>query len=72
LKSLKKVELDISHDSRDFTIVFTFGENEYFTNTELRKKFVMPKGDDEEDFPIKTIGTAIVWKDKKNITKKTI
>lgn len=39
LKHLTKVEVRYVENSDDFTLVFTFRENEYFTNTELTKKF---------------------------------
>jgi len=43
-----------------------FNENEHFSNTELKKIFIMK--DDEE--PLKGEGTEIEWKEGKNITKK--
>jgi nucleosome assembly protein 1-like 1 len=73
--------------SDDFTLKFTFRENEFFTNTELTKTFhfkapAQPGHDhdhhhhghaeEEEDFPIKTVGTEIQWKEGKNITKKVV
>lgn len=43
-----------------------FEQNEHFTNTELKKVFIMK---DEEE-PIKGEGTEIKWNTGKNITKK--
>ena len=74
----------MSTDSDNFTLKFTFKENEHFTNTELTKTFHFkePKAneghahhhhdEEDEDFPFKTVGTDINWKEGKNITKKTI
>lgn len=82
---LERVQVEYTPDSDDFTIKFTFRENEYFTNTELTKKFffkVSQQGhehdhhhhnqEDDEDFPYKTVGTEIQWKEGKNITKKVV
>jgi len=58
-------------DSENYSLVFTFSENDYFTNTELRKRFIFPKGE-EADRPEKTEGTEINWKSGKNVTVKKI
>ena len=58
---LKKVE------GEDFELIFTFSENEFFTNTTLTKKFFIK---DEE--PVKSEGTEIDWKEGKNLTKKIV
>lgn len=71
----------------NFTLKFTFKQNEHFDNTELTKTFHFKDAKDkvehahehehhhddaEEDFPFKSVGTEINWKEGKNITKKTI
>jgi nucleosome assembly protein 1-like 1 len=52
-------------------LVFTFGPNEYFSNSVLKKIVEL----NEDDEPVKTTGTPIEWKEGKNttvkITKKT-
>lgn len=54
LKYLTSIEVEMSADTPVFTLRFTFKDNEYFTNKELTKKFII-EGD--EQFPKKTIGT---------------
>lgn len=53
-------------DLQKFEIIFTFGENDYFTNTELKKVVEV----DEDDEPLKATGTPIEWKAGKNLTVK--
>jgi nucleosome assembly protein 1-like 1 len=48
-----------------FDLVFKFEKNDYFTNEELKKTFVMTKQNVIE----KCEGTDIAWKDGKDITK---
>ncbi|KAG9067874.1 hypothetical protein KI688_011465 [Linnemannia hyalina] len=52
-------------DARNYEIVFTFGDNEYFTNKELIKKVVL-NGDEQtaEKFTIN-------WKEGKDVTKNS-
>ncbi|VDN30339.1 unnamed protein product [Gongylonema pulchrum] len=64
---------------QSYTLVFHFGPNEYFTQTELKKWYelqVHPKPDEIFDYDgplvINTKGTQIDWKDGKNVTKKVI
>lgn len=70
LKTLTKVEY-VLEDAKKFHITFTFGANDYFTNTELKKTVEL----DENEEPTKTTGTTIEWKEGKNttvkVTKKT-
>lgn len=71
LKSLKTIQLKASDDNlrpHDFTLVFTFGPNDYFENDVLTKTFYMK---DEKDCE-KTSGVDIKWKDGKNLTKKSV
>jgi len=55
-------------DSLKFELVFTFSENEFFTNTTLTKSFVM-RDDDE---PLSGKGTEIEWKEGKDVTVKLV
>lgn len=65
LQSVRKVKED--SEKKDYTLVFTFSENDHFTNTELRKKFIYVG--EETD---KTEGTEINWKEGKNVTVKKV
>ncbi|EGR32850.1 nucleosome assembly protein, putative [Ichthyophthirius multifiliis] len=70
LKSLLKIEYNPISTTL-VEVIFTFGPNDYFTNTVLKKIVEL----DEDDEPVKTTGTKIEWKEGKNttikITKKT-
>jgi len=68
LKNVKKIEIQKQEDSHNFTIVFHFEPNEYFSNTLLKKTFTMK----DEENPVKSEGTIIDWKEGKNVTKKTV
>lgn len=70
LKYLTKVELQLEKDNNNFTIVFTFSQNEYFTNTVLSKKFIFSEKAKEE--PVKSESTQIEWVEGKNITVKKV
>lgn len=69
LKKLTDIEIRREENSEDYTIVFHFDENEYFTNKELTKKVICNKKDGE---PEKFEGCEIDWKEGKNITKKKV
>jgi nucleosome assembly protein 1-like 1 len=51
-----------------FDLVFRFEKNDYFTNEELKKTFVMTKQNVIE----KCEGSVVTWKDGKDITKKKV
>jgi len=69
MKFLKKIEyVKIDESEYSFELRFHFAANDYFTNEVLKKTFYMK----EEDLAEKSLGTEIVWKEGKNITKKTI
>jgi len=71
LKSLKTIKFTPSHDANaphDFTLIFTFGPNEYFENEVLEKHFQMK----EEKECKKTTATDLKWKEGKNLTKKSV
>lgn len=55
-------------DSLNFKLVFTFSENEFFSNTELTKTFVLKDEQEAEE----ATSTEIDWKEGKNITVKTV
>ena len=70
---MKNVELEFDKDStRNFSVVLTFTDNEWFTNTVLKKTFIYDEKDELEEEPVKTIGTKIEWKEGKNVTQKTV
>ena len=50
-------------DSKNFSLVFSFSSNEFFSNTELRKRFIFGKDD-----YLQTEGTEINWMEGKNVT----
>lgn len=52
-----------------WTFEFTFSENEYFDESVLTKSIWI---DMDEEKAIKSEGTEIIWKEGKNITKKTV
>lgn len=68
LKHITSMKYNLIDDSDDFEIIFTFSANDYFTNTELKVKFIMI--DDEECE--KSEGTKIDWKENKNLTVKKV
>jgi nucleosome assembly protein 1-like 1 len=51
-----------------FDIVFEFEKNDYFTNTILKKTYIMSRQNVIE----KCEGTKVEWKEGKNITEKKI
>ena len=61
-KKILEFLTDISYtvkENGDFTLIFTFDENEYFTPNVLEKEFILDK-----EFEIKEIkSTEIIWKD---------
>lgn len=67
LTEIKKIK---EKDSKNYSIVFVFSENDYFKNTELKKKFIFGK---EEDMAEQSEGTEIEWvDDSKNVTVKKV
>jgi nucleosome assembly protein 1-like 1 len=68
LKALTSIQYVREENSDNFELIFTFAKNEYFSNTELRKKFFVNK--DEE--PEKSEGTEIKWAEGKDLTVKTV
>lgn len=68
LKCLESIKYNKFDNSYDFEIIFGFKDNEYFTNKELKVKFIMI----EEDECEKTEGTKIDWKDGKDLTVKKV
>ena len=68
LKNLTNVQIQREDNSENFTLLFTFEANEFFTNTQLTKK-VICRADGEPD---KFEGCNIEWKEGKNITKKKV
>ena len=62
----------LEYDS--FKIVFTFKENDYFTNTELKKEYIMDPDILDIDSPSleSATGTEIDWKPGKNLCVKEV
>jgi hypothetical protein len=65
ISCLEKIHFSKDGDTKTF--VFTFSENEYFSNSVLTKVFYMK----EEDNSDRSEGTEINWKGE-DLTKKTI
>jgi len=83
LKALNDVKVTFSDSQADtsmgFKLHFSFGPNDYFTDTELTKEYEMKCGASEQDpFSFdgpeiyKCKGCPINWKPNKNLTVKTI
>ena len=68
LKHLIDIRYEKHQEGHGFELKFTFTENEFFSNTTLSKNFFM----EEENVLQKTVGTAIEWKEGKNILKKKV
>lgn len=68
LMNLIDVACNLHEVGYGFDLIFTFDKNDYFTNTELRKSFVMSKQNVIE----KCDGTEIAWKEGKDATKKKV
>ncbi len=69
LKALKKIEYKPEEETDNFSLIFTFADNEFFTNDVLTKRFIIKDGDES---PEVSTGTEIKWKEGKNLTKKTV
>jgi len=67
LKHLHNIHVVDEEGSDNFDIVFTFAENPFFKNKELRKRFVL-----KDDYPVRGEGTVIEWEQGKDLTKKEI
>ena len=65
---LVDVEYSLHAEGYGFSLVFKFEKNDYFTNEDLKKVFVMSKQNVIE----KCEGTVIDWKDGRNVTQKKI
>jgi nucleosome assembly protein 1-like 1 len=67
LKHLERIDGHKSEDETKVSIKFYFSENQWFTNTEIIKEFLL-EGDEIK----KSYGDAIHWKEGKNITVKVV
>jgi len=66
---LTKVEYKKLENNLDFSIRFHFDKNNpFFKNILLEKTFIMQ----DEETPLKSKGTAIEWKEEKNLTQKLV
>jgi len=68
LMHLVDVEYSLHPEDYGFSLVFRFEKNDYFTDSELKKVFVMSKQNVIE----KCEGTNINWKDGRNVTQKKV
>ena len=62
-----KIETEKSEDGKNFVCTFHFSENEFFTNSTIKKEFEL-----EEDEIKRSFGTAIEWKEGKNLTMEIV
>ena len=65
---LENVECELHQVGYGFDLVFNFEKNDYFSDSVLKKSFVMTK----QNIIEKCEGTTINWKDGKDVTKKKI
>lgn len=65
LKYLKNVELDLHEKDFGFNLTFTFEQNGFFYETELKKVYVMKNSQECE----KAIGCKITWTAGSDVTK---
>ncbi|EGD82692.1 hypothetical protein PTSG_03353 [Salpingoeca rosetta] len=79
LAHLRDIRYKYLPDNTGFELTFVFGENPFFTNTELTKTYHLdPKPESEDDLvyqgPIfqKAVGTQIKWKEDKDVTVKVV
>lgn len=79
LEKLTDVTVSFSEKPMGFTLHFFFAPNDYFSNTELTKEYLMkctPDTDDPFSFEgpeiYKCKGCTINWKSGKNVTVKTV
>jgi nucleosome assembly protein 1-like 1 len=68
LMYLQDIECHLHEQGYGFDLIFKFEKNDYFTNSVLKKTFVMSKQNVIE----KCEGTEIKWKDGKDVTKKKV
>ena len=68
MRGLEDISVKLHTEDKGFDIEFRFEGNEFFSNSTLRKTFIVPK----ENVIEKIIGTEIEWKDGKNITEKKV
>jgi hypothetical protein len=78
LQNLSKIELILIEHSDNFSLQFHFQPNEFFSNSVLKKTFIL-RGNECADLPfyfrdglnpIKSDSTLIEWKENRNPTKK--
>jgi len=73
LKYLEDVTFTVDDSPKGFTIEFHYGENPYFKNKVLKKKFIEGEEGEDKGRIIKCTGTEIDWaSDDKNLTKKIV
>ena len=65
---LQDVTCKLHEEGYGFDIIFEFEKNDYFTNSILRKTYVMSR----QNIIEKCEGTTIEWKEGKNVTEKKV
>lgn len=65
---LQDIQCDLHAEGYGFDLIFNFEKNDYFSNENLKKTFVMTK----QNIIEKCDGTEISWKDGKDVTKKKV
>ena len=68
MRGLEDITCKLHEDDAGFDLEFRFESNDFFTDTVLKKNFVVPK----EHVIEKIVGTEIQWKEGKNITEKKV
>ncbi len=66
IKHLTRIQA-VRESENNLKIIFTFSENEWFTNTTLTKEFEL-----DGDSIKRSFGDEVNWKEGKNITIKTV
>lgn len=69
LAHLTELKIMKEKDSSNYSLVFKFSENEFFENSELRKRLIFGEDENNADY---SEGTEIDWKDGKDVTVKKI
>lgn len=67
LKHLINVEASKDEKGTNLTVIFYFSENEWFTNTQLKKEFELDGDEIKRGY-----GDSVEWKEGKNITVEVI
>lgn len=73
LESLLDITCEDHEDGKGFTLSFHFGTNDYFTNSVLKKNYVVPNLLLSDEPLLKGVqGTTIEWKPGRSLTFRTV